>query len=226
MGVGDAVVGGGVGVRDAAVLRGAGGLCGARALPVVGVVVLVVAVVRVVGVVVGGVAGLRGVVVLGGAVGGVAVRFGAGVVLRGVAGRWGVAAGGAGLLCGLGLVAVVLLGVVGVVRVVVLGGAAGGAASLCGSGLVGVVLFGVVVVTPVVGAVLAPVVGGEAVPVVGAAVVRGRRGSRRLGGPLRPGPLPPRRRTLSSPAVARSVVRTPSRMLLAPFSPARLNTGR
>ncbi|MGK7232761.1 hypothetical protein [Streptomyces hygroscopicus] len=206
MGVGDAVVGGGVGVRHAAVLRGAGGLCGARALPGVGVVVLVVAVVRVVGVVVGGVAGLRGVVVLG----------------------------GAGLLCGSGLVAVVLRGVVGVVRVVVLGGAAGGAALLCGSGLVGVVLFGVVVVTPVagavlapvVGAVLAPVVGGEAVPVVGAAVVRGRRGSRRLGGPLRPGPLPPRRRTLSSPAVARSVVRTPSRMLLAPFSPARLNTGR
>ncbi|MEU2685758.1 hypothetical protein ABZ654_18085 [Streptomyces hygroscopicus] len=205
MGVGDAVVGGGVGVRDAAVLRGAGGLCGARALPGVGVVVLVVAVVRVVGVVVGGVAGLRGVVVLG----------------------------GAGLLCGSGLVAVVLLGVVGVVRVVVLGGAAGGAALLCGSGLVRVVLFGVVVVTPVagavlapvVGAVLAPVVGGEAVPVMGA-VVRGRRGSRRLGGPLRPGPLPPRRRTLSSPAVARSVVRTPSRMLLAPFSPARLNTGR
>ncbi|MEU8477409.1 hypothetical protein [Streptomyces hygroscopicus] len=167
------------------------------------------AVVRVVGVVVGGVAGLRGVVVLGGAV------------------------GGAGLLCGLGLVAVVLLGVVGVARVVVLGVAVGGAGLLCGSGLVGVVLFGVVVVmpvagavlAPVVGAVLAPVVGGEAVPVVGA-VVRGRRGSRRLGGPLRPGPLPPRRRTLSSPAVARSVVRTPSRMLLAPFSPARLNTGR
>ncbi|WP_159061010.1 hypothetical protein [Streptomyces hygroscopicus] len=114
----------------------------------------------------------------------------------------------------------------GVARAVVLGGAVGGAVLLCGSGLVGVVLFGVVVVTPVVGAVLAPVVGGEVVPVVGAAVVRGRRGSRRLGGPLRPGPLPPRRRTLSSPAVARSVVRTPSRMLLAPFSPARLNTGR
>ncbi|GLV78444.1 hypothetical protein [Streptomyces hygroscopicus] len=213
MGVGDAVVGGGVGVRDAAVLRGAGGLSGARALPVAVLVVDVV-------VLVGGVVGV---------VGGVASLCGLGlvaVVLLGVAVLLGVVVGGAGLLCGLGLVAVVLLGVVGVARAVVLGGAAGGAALLCGSGLVGVVLFGVVVVAPVVGAVLAPVVGGEVVPVVGAAVVRGRRGSRRLGGPLRPGPLPPRRRTLSSPAVARSVVRTPSRMLLAPFSPARLNTGR
>ncbi|MEU5274638.1 hypothetical protein AB0G77_40395 [Streptomyces hygroscopicus] len=141
------------------------------------------------------------------------------VGVGGVAGLWGVVGVGAALLCGSGLVRMVLWGVV------VLGGAVGGAALLCGSGLVRAVLFGVVVVAPVVGAVLAPGVGGEVVPVVGA-VVRGRRGSRRLGGPLRPGPLPPRRRTLSSPAVARSVVRTPSRMLLAPFSPARLNTGR
>ncbi|GAA3667858.1 hypothetical protein GCM10022420_054840 [Streptomyces iranensis] len=108
----------------------------------------------------------------------------------------------------------------------VVGGAGGaGGVALCGAVVVG----GAAVVRAACGGAVA---GGAAV-VRGAAVVgvlRGRRGSLRPGGPLRPGPLPPRCRTASPALVARfvdrSVARTPSLMLLAPFSVARPDTGR